>query len=99
MHTRHPPRRYSELEFADAGDELRVSSEAFVVKGDLAEVALDGRILRELKGPHHLQAAQYTVLNPTVVGFEACLAWLAPQSGTLSLKRDWTWPVVGCGCY
>ena len=49
------------------GEEIRVEGEAFAVKGDFAEVALDGRIVREVKAPHHLTAGAYTSVTESVV--------------------------------
>lgn len=59
--------RHSEVEFSDPGEEVRVDSEAFAVKGDFAEVALDGRIVREVKAPHHLTAGAYTSVTAGVI--------------------------------
>lgn len=59
--------RYSELEMARIGDDVRVTGEAFLVKGDVALISLDGRVVKELRAPNMLEAGAYSVVLSSVV--------------------------------
>lgn len=49
------------------GDDVRVVGEAFLVKGNVAEVALDGRVVREVAAPHMLETGAFTVVSNSAV--------------------------------